>query len=104
MTDQELAEILTLTCEVDGLGNIKYRNSAGKKHRIHGPAVILSDGGESWWLDGMRHRVGGPADTWADGTQLWYQCGQMHRTDGPAAIHADGTKWWYKNGYECNPG
>ena len=52
MTEQELAEILTLTCEVDKLGNIKYRNSAGKKHRIHGPAVIWSDGGESWWLDG----------------------------------------------------
>ena len=74
MTDDALAEILTLTCEVDEYETIRWRNSDGQLHRVHGPAVI-----------------------YRPGTQYWYQCGQLHRTDGPAALYFDGTWAWYLN-------
>ena len=74
MTDDALAEILTLTREVDVYETIRWRNSDGELHRVHGPAVI-----------------------YRPGTQYWYQCGQLHRTDGPAALYFDGTWAWYLN-------
>ena len=77
MTDQELVEILTLTCETDEHGVINYRNSAGELHRVCGPAVIYPDGSE-WW----------------------YQQGQIHREDGPAVIYQDGDCQWWLNGQQ----
>ena len=76
-SDDSLAELLTLTCEVDEWGAIRYRNSEGELHRVCGPAVIYPDGSE-WW----------------------YQRGQMHREDGPAAIYPDGEVCWYLVGVQ----
>ena len=70
-TDQSLAEMLTLTRGVvDGI--TKYFNSAGRLHRIHGPAVIHPDGSEVWYRNGDLHRTDGPAVTYPSGRQAWY--------------------------------
>ncbi len=84
MTDEQLAELLTLTQSVDEVGTIRYRNSEAELHRLHGPAVIYTDGSQRWYYNGVRHRSDGPAMTWPDGSKSWYQNGLLHRTDGPA--------------------
>ena len=38
---------------------ITYRLN-GLRHRPNGPAIILINGGWSWWLHGERHRYYGP--------------------------------------------
>ena len=83
-SDAALAELLSLTMEVNDNGATIYRNQHGHCHRIHGPAVI-----------------------WADGDCEWYQNDLLHRTDGPALTWPDGDKYWYLNGRklteeECN--
>ena len=94
LSDDALAELMTLTVTVTKDGT-RYRNSDGQLHRVHGPAVISSRGGEGWYQNGKRHRIDGPALIWADGTQFWYQNGMLHRTDGPALIWTDGgCEWW----------
>ena len=104
-SDESLAELLTLTREVDADGTIRYLNSAGQRHRRHGPAVILPNGTEYWCQHGDRHRVDGPAVIYPDGTEYWYQHGDRHRTDGPAAIYSDGSEIWYEHGWLwCSPG
>ena len=72
--DDSLAELLTLTVEVDFNGTTRYFNHLCQRHRIHGPAVITSSG----------HK-------------FWYQNGKRHRTDGPALIYPSGGKSWYLN-------
>ena len=69
---EELAEILGLSMEVDGQGITCYRNSQGKYHRIHGPALIYADGSVAWCADGLLHRITGPAVIWADGNSNWF--------------------------------
>ena len=71
-SDDSLAELLTLTCEVDERGTIKWRNSAGELHRIHGPAVIFYHGEKQWHQHGHLHREDGPALTDPYGTEYWY--------------------------------
>ena len=51
-SDEILAELLTLTCVVDELGTIRYLNSEGQLHRVHGPAVIYKDGRKRWFQMG----------------------------------------------------
>ena len=54
-SDESLAELLTLTCVVDELGaisTIRYLNSEGQLHRVHGPAVIYNDGRKRWFQMG----------------------------------------------------
>lgn len=75
LVGDDLAELLTLTVEVDIYGNIKYHNHLGEEHRVHGPAVIF-----------------------VDGTIMWCQCGHLHRLDGPAIIWDDGSREWFING------
>ena len=97
-SDAALAELLTLTMEVDTCGETSYRNHLGQAHRIHGPAVIHTDGTTSWWLNGKRHRDHGPAVIWAGGSKSWYQNGLLHRTDGPAIESPSYGRYWYLNG------
>ena len=74
-SDAALAELLTLTVEVDDWGNTIYRNHLGQLHRIHGPAIV-----------------------WADGAKYWYQNGRRHRTDGQAVeTLGDFTAWYLNN-------
>ena len=71
-SDAALAELLTLTVEVDEYGTTYYRNQQGQLHRIHGPAIIYPNGSEYWFRHGERHRTDGPAINWANGTKWWY--------------------------------
>ena len=71
-SDQELAELLSLNVELTRFGSTTYRNHLGQKHRVHGPAVIYSDGDEWWYQNGLRHRTDGPAVIWSDGGESWW--------------------------------
>jgi hypothetical protein len=33
--------------------------------------VEWADGGKEWWIQGRRHREGGPALIFSDGSQSW---------------------------------
>ena len=74
-TDEQLAELLTLTCEVDKYGTSRWINSAGQVHRTHGPAIV-----------------------WQDGTKCWCQDGKLHRSDGPAIVYQNAVESGYLNG------
>ena len=52
MTDDALAELLTLTRKVSPSGTVSYRDSDGQLHRQHGPAIIYPDGSNSWYWHG----------------------------------------------------
>ena len=65
-----------------------------------GPAVIFSDGSQSWYLHGERHRIGGPAIEFMNGAQAWFVSGLLHCEVGPALVGIDGTLAWYLNGRE----
>ena len=54
-----------------------YVNYRGWKHRVDGPAVVMSDGTREWYLNGLLHRVDGPAEEHANGTRKWYRNGLM---------------------------
>lgn len=97
-SDQELAELLTLTAEVTTRGTIRYRNHLGQLHRVLGPAVVWADGTKGWFQSDMRHRTDGPAMEYTSGTKQWYQYDKRHRADGPAVIWADSYQEWYLNG------
>ena len=75
-----MAELLTLTMEVNQYGTRLYRNSEGQLHRVLGAAGISANGDEAWWLNGQRHRTDGPAVIWADGRQWWFLNG-THLTE-----------------------
>ena len=77
MTDDALAEILTLTREMDVYETIRWRNSDGQLHRVHGPAVIHHSGAQYWYMHGLKHRTDGPAVIWADGSRQWCLNGQV---------------------------
>jgi hypothetical protein len=70
----------------------------GLLHRLDGPAVIRPSGYQAWHLDGKYHRIDGPAWIHPDGYQYWYQEDKLHRLDDPAAIWKDGTQAWYQEG------
>ena len=72
MTDEAVAELLTLTCTVSDSSAIRWFNSAGLLHRTHGPAIIHTNGTRYWMQKGVRHRADGPAVIWYDGTVNWY--------------------------------
>jgi hypothetical protein len=41
-------------------------------HRVGGPAVEFSEGGQVWYRKGKLHRVGGPAVSWIGGVvEYW---------------------------------
>lgn len=75
--DAQLAELLSVTAEVNEDGDVEYRNYAGQLHRVYGPAVTLPSG-----------------------FTKWYQNGELHRTYGAAIefAHTNIVKFWYLNG------
>ena len=73
--DADLAELLTLTVEVDEYVTY-YQNHLGQLHRTLGPAAIYWDGTVLWFQNGQRHRTDGPAVTYPNGRQVWYLHGQ----------------------------
>ena len=98
-SDESLAELLTLT-RVVWSGFTIYTNSAGQRHRRHGPAVIYPCGSKFWFQNGLHHRSDGPAEIHPDGTEHWYLHGNRHRVDGPAVIHPGGRVFWWLRGQQ----
>ena len=78
MTEAALFELLTLECRVDSDGTMYYYNALGQLHRIHGPAVVCTDGYRGWFQNGRLHRLDGPAVKYADGYRSWYINGKRH--------------------------
>lgn len=98
MTEEILAESLTLRKVIDNFGNVHYYNKDDQRHRINGPAVIYVNGSERWYQHGKLHREDGPAIHRIDGDMYWYQHGKLHRNGGPAVIRLSGYKEWWEYG------
>jgi hypothetical protein len=49
--------------EVFGDGTVVWTDQQDRFHRIDGPAIVYSTGGECWYKHGIPHRVDGPAST-----------------------------------------
>lgn len=98
LSDDALAELLTLTVEVNDYGTTYYRNQSEQVHRVHGPAIIYETGGCVWYLNSRIHRTGGPAVEYSDGSKEWFHHGTLHREDGPAVEWSDGDCDWWLNG------
>ena len=97
-TDLALFELLSLDCRVDEYGIIRYFNAQEQLHRVHGPAIVYTDGSRAWFQNGQFHRLDGPAVDRADGYRAWYHNGRPHRLAGPAIEWPDGYRTWYHNG------
>jgi hypothetical protein len=52
ISNDNLLELLTLTAITDEFGTVRYFNSNGLLHRIHGPACIFKGGFADWFEDG----------------------------------------------------
>ena len=100
MTELALFEALTLDCHVDEYDTVRYCNSSGQLHRVHGPAVVRPDGHRAWYQNGQRHRLNGPAIEWTGVGCAWFQNGQRHRIEGPAVEYEDGFCEWWLDGKE----
>jgi len=83
----------------DTLGSTTYE-LAGEPHRDDGPAVILADGTEQWYCEGVLHRDDDlPANVSSTGEREWYRYGSQHRDgDKPAVIHPDGSSIYLQDG------
>ena len=64
---------------IDKYGDKSYYKDKSMNiyHRLDGPAVELSNGSKSWYVDGKRHRLDGPAIEDADGYKSWYVDGKF---------------------------
>ena len=94
----------------DEEGNCYWQKPDGTLHRLDGPAIILSDGTKSWYIDDKRYSEedfkkkiaeSEYASTKAedDGTKVWLnEDGLYHRENGPAKELIDGSKEWWLNG------
>lgn len=98
----------------DEQGTVVWKNEAGKKHRLDGPAVLHPDGRAEWYQDGIQLELGpdgkpdlsltDPKNTGA--TQYVFQSAvewrddqdRLHRLNGPARFHANGTQEWRDHG------
>ena len=76
LSDDALAELLTLTVEVNRWGTTIYCNHLGQKHRVHGPAIIYPGGEKRWYQHDRLHREDGPAIEWGDGRNDWLLNGE----------------------------
>lgn len=52
----------------------------------------------SYWTGWANHREDGPAVILPDGTEKWYQNGVLHREDGPASYDKKGRPMYRLNG------
>jgi hypothetical protein len=90
--------MITYKVEIDELGDVRWYNEDGLRHRIDGPAYEGSDGLKMWYVNGKIHRLDGPAIECANGYKAWWVNGELHRLDGPALEWPDGYKeWWIED-------
>ena len=84
--------VMRLSKLVGFINTIKYKRIEGKeyKHSLQGDIY--------YELNGQRHREDGPAIIIQDIVEMWYVKGKCHRLNGPAIEWADGTEEFYING------
>jgi len=83
--------------------DIVYRNKAGQKHRIYGPAYIsIKYDIEIWYKEDKFHRLDGPAIRHKK-SLVWYKEGKLHRLDGPAVSDPGGPKQYWIEGQRLSP-
>ena len=75
-SNDAVAELLTLTVEVNNYGTRTYRNSSGELRRHHVPAVEWANGDTHWYINSKLHRTTGPAVEYADGDTRWFLDGK----------------------------
>ena len=71
MTEAALFELLSLELRVDSEGTLCYYNARGQIHRVHGPAVVCTNGFRAWHQNGLLHRIDGPAIEYDGGFRAW---------------------------------
>jgi len=54
----------------------QFRNDKNQLHNLDGPALVLENGRQSWFVDGFRHNPNGPAIIAADGRKIYYLFGR----------------------------
>ena len=79
LSDAALAELVSLTIEVDECSTTIYRNHLGQIHRVHGPAIEFVDGTKAWYQNDMLHRTDGPAYASPFGFDEWWLDGEVVR-------------------------
>lgn len=79
LSQENLAELLTLRSVKDPNGTIRYYNSVGFLHREYGPAVIYASGTMVWYKDGLKHRIDEPAVEYPEGSREWWIDGKFIR-------------------------
>lgn len=57
---------------------IEFQNSAGKAHRVNGPATFFADGTLTWRIAGKFHNPHGPAVLFRNGCRRWYLDGYSY--------------------------
>lgn len=77
MSHDALIEALSGYVETDEHGTVSFFNNAGAVHRTDGPAVIYSDGTETWCQHGKLHRLDGPAVIRPNGVCHWFLFGSQ---------------------------
>ena len=68
-------------------------------HQTDGPAIVWSESGKEWCINGKRHRLNGPAYEDWNGDKEWWINGCLHRLDGPAIAlkNSYSHRWYIKN-------
>ena len=67
-------------------------------HREDGPAVIMNNGYQSYYVNNNLHREDGPAVIYGDGRKEYWVNSACHREDGPAVIYGNGKYSYRLNG------
>ena len=81
----------------------KQQKPGGRAKKRMYRKELLEDGTIRYYDDWDRlHRDDGPAIIGTEGEESWYKHGQLHREDGPALILSGGFLVYYKDGEELN--
>jgi len=70
--------MITYKVEIDELGDVRWFNEDGLRHRLDGPAYEGSDGRRMWYVNGKVHRLDGPAYEGLNDYKEWYIEGKMY--------------------------
>lgn len=79
---------------------LKVNESFPKAHneKTFTGKVIVSNGNEVYYKDGLFHNDNGQAVIYADGSKRFYNKGLLHNSTGPAIENIDGTVSYWLHG------
>lgn len=86
------------TCETDGNGTQRWRNSHGDLHSDDDlPSVVYQSGLRIWHRLGKRHRDN-DLPAYEGECMMWYQYGSFHREGNLPAYICGSSMEWYVHG------